>query len=149
MQPQATDEILSCFLVCARTGENCNGTDYPMKSEQLQNLLEIAITQNMKLLTKDVPFTKCDLHVEVTMDYDKQSLELPSAWDPSDTLWELCGRAVLEFSAPTKVTLDKPKLTKLLRSHTLNPWGDALKVEKRALPCDWQTPASLPMPDCT
>ena len=144
MQP--TDDVQSCFLVCARTGENCNGQEYLEKSEKLQNLLEIAITQNMSLLTKNVPFTNCDLHVEVTMDYDKQSLELPPAWDQSDPLWELCGRAVLEFSAPTKVTLDKPKLTKLLRSHTLNPWGDMLRVEKRALPCDWQTPPGLPVP---
>ncbi len=80
------------------------------------------------------------------MDYDKQSLELPQTWTQSDPLWELCGRAILEFSGPTKVTLDKPKLTKLLRSHSLNPWGELLRVEKRALPCDWQTPPGLPVP---
>lgn len=146
MQPPLS-EVTSCFLVCVRTGENPGESVYLERAEQMQNLLDVCITQNMSDLTKGVSFTNCDLHVEVNMDYDKQSLELPSTWDCSDDKWDLCGRAVLEFTGPAKVTLDKPKLTKFLRSSPLNPWGDTLRVEKRALPADWQTPCSLPIPE--
>lgn len=108
-------------------------------------MLETCVTANISALTKGARFTNCDVHVEVCMDYDKQSVDIPPH-DPTDPAWELAGRVILEFIGPNRITVDKPLLTRLLRSHPGNPWGAQLKVEKRALPLDWQTPQELPVP---
>lgn len=143
------EEKISCFLVCVRTGLNYDDIEYPSKAEQMQCLLECGITDRLSELTKGVSYTDCNIDVEVNLDYDKQSLEVPDTWSLTDPKWELCGRAVLEFRGPKKVTLDKPKLTRFLRTHQLNPWGETLRVEKRALPQDWCTQPFLPEPQDT
>lgn len=137
----------TCFLVCVRTGENCAPEAYTAKAEALRNLLEVSIQSDLGNLCGTSVYEKCEIHVEVTLDYDKQSVDYPEPWCPTSPMWELTGRAILEFHCSSKVTLDKPKLTRLLRTSPLNPWGVSLKVTKQSLPCDWQSPPSLPCPE--
>jgi hypothetical protein len=43
------------------------------------------------------------------------------------------GCRVVDMEGTAKVSLEKPILSKLLKAHTLNEWGDKLKIVKKCV----------------
>ena len=74
-------------------------------------------TAKIAVLTKNVSLTGCHSEVDV--------MQLQEG--------KLIGRAVVEFEAEERVTLDKTRLSQMLRSAA--PWKNC-KVEKRAVEAD-------------
>ena len=70
-------------------------------------------TAKIAMLTKNAELSGCHSDIDVGLDDDK-----------------LIGRAVIEFEAEKRVTLDKTRLSQMLRSAA--PWKNC-KVEKRAV----------------
>lgn len=137
--------VTSSYIVVVRTGENTPPEDYNDKCEAMQELLKSVIQSNIADLTKRAALNELTLNVEVQLDYNKDCVDLPP-YSCDDDLWELTGRAILECSSEAKVPLDKSKLSRLLKEHPSNKWGGQLKVEKRALPADWDSGAGVCTP---
>ena len=47
--------------------------------------------------------------------------------------WEMVAECVVDMEGAAKVSLEKPILSKLLKAHTLNEWGDKLKIVKKCV----------------
>lgn len=129
-------EVTSAYIVVVRTGENTSKETYGARCEAMEELLTSVFKGNIKALTKDCAISDLSVTCEVQLDYDRDCVDLPP-YDPTDDRWELTGRAVIEIKAGCKVPLDKSLLSRLIKASPHNCWGANLKIEKRALPADW------------
>ena len=96
------------------------GDMYTHEAGKMANVFVDIFSDSAKLavLTKNAELSKCHSEVDVGLD------------DPESAEAKLIGRAVIEFEAENRVTLDKTRLSQMLRSAA--PWKNC-KVEKRAV----------------
>lgn len=108
--------VRSSFYVAVRTSEFPSPADYPSLAGQLVNMYCAVFTdpEAIAMLTKQAQFTSFKTEVEVSMEDDG-----------------LTAAAVIDMEGPTRIGLDKTKLSRLLKAKS--PF-EKVKVEKRAAP---------------
>ena len=105
----------SGFFVSLATPDGFDADAYAEQAGLMANVFAgiLGDASKIAVLTKNAPLSSCHSEVEVAQPDGK-----------------LVGRAVIEFEADQRVTLDKTRLSQMLKSAA--PWKNC-KVEKRAL----------------
>ena len=111
--------VLSSYYIVVHTGTSYSPETYPEAAGTLCDHLSAIFNDadTLAQLTHDTAMTSASTELEISITDD-----------------ELVGIAVLDVMAPTKVKLDKAKLTKVLRVGPVLERWPKLKVEKKAVP---------------
>lgn len=106
----------SSYYVAVRTAEFPTPADYPALAGQLVNMYSSVFTDldSIRLLTKGAECRMFKTEVEISMEDDG-----------------LTAVAVVDMEGPSRIGLDKTKLSRLLKAKA--PF-EKVKVEKRAAP---------------
>jgi phosphohistidine phosphatase SixA len=110
------------FFICLSTSDTFEGEEYTKQAGRMSNIFTEIFTNSEKilLLTHKAPLTGC--HTELDVSQDETGLK--------------CA-AVVDFTSSKKVTIDKTKLSKMLKAE--GKWSN-MKVEKKVVPEEPEPP---------
>lgn len=112
------------FYIALSTPQVFESGEYEEQAELMASMFSSIFSDvdKISILTKAVELTSCDTNVEV-----------------SQCETGLVARAVIDVESTVRVTLDKTKLSQMLKKDS--PWSD-MKVEKRLVPVETSEQAS-------
>lgn len=112
----------STYFITVKTGEDHSPAEYAEKAPLLDQLVQEILTDSskMRVLTKYVDMESVHLDVEVSMELDEETKGVG-----------MLARTVVDITSEKKVSIDKAKLTRFMRSHALAKNWNSLAVEKR------------------
>jgi hypothetical protein len=122
----------SSYFVGIHTGQNYGPKEYTEKAGMLLNLVTDTLGSEEKC-AKIVKGALESIHSEIEVGLEQYDA---GDWTASDGGWELVCKVVIDIEGSGKLTLDKGKLSAMMRSHPANEWGATLKIEKKAVPKD-------------
>ena len=128
--------MLSSYFLEVRTGAYYDAAAYQEAANRLAVCTSAILndTPSLNTLTHSAPRTECTSEMEIMMDEH-----------------ELVMRALVDITAPDRVTFDKGKFSKMVRSKLeIDEWPK-LKVSKKAVPDRYMSSSSMasssePMP---
>ena len=105
----------STYYVVLHTNEKCSADEYAAAAERAAGVMEKVFgdASSISAFTRAAALTEC--HSEMEISHSENGI---------------VGKCVMEMEAPSKVVLDKAKLTATVKG--LAAWPD-LKVEKRSV----------------
>lgn len=105
----------SCYYVVLHTYVKVDPDIYAMQAGKLLNLVRDVFSNQDALaqITRNAPMEKCHAEVEIAHSDDG-----------------IVGKCVLDIDAPTRIHVDKPKMSALLKAN--GDWPN-MKIEKRAV----------------